>query len=138
MLQYKKLGFLVALIISMMLMSCRTITKIQEVPVETIKTQYVDKIQYDSIYQKDSIIIAQKGDTVYQTKTKYLYKYKYLKDTVNITDTIPKIVKTTEVQYINQLTSWQKWFIGIGIISILLIIIGIAYRIIKWLKARSV
>lgn len=138
MLQYKKLGFLVALIISMMLMSCRTITKIQEVPVETIKTQYVDKIQYDSIYQKDSIIIAQKGDTVYQTKTKYLYKYKYLKDTVNITDTIPKIIKTTEVQYINQLTSWQKWFIGIGIISILLIIIGIAYRIIKWLKARSV
>ena len=138
MLQYKKLGFLVALIISMMLMSCRTITKIQEVPVETIKTQYVDKIQYDSIYQKDSIIIAQKGDTVYQTKTKYLYKYKYLKDTVNITDTIPKIVKTTEVQYINQLTSWQKWFIGIGIVSILLIIIGIAYRIIKWLKARSV
>lgn len=138
MLQYKKLGFLVALIISMMLMSCRTITKIQEVPVETIKTQYVDKIQYDSIYQKDSIIITQKGDTVYQTKTKYLYKYKYLKDTVNITDTIPKIVKTTEIQYINQLTSWQKWFIGIGIISILLIIIGIAYRIIKWLKARSV
>lgn len=138
MLQYKKLGFLVTLIISMLLMSCRTITKIQEVPVETIKTQYVDKIQYDSIYQKDSIIIAQKGDTVYQTKTKYLYKYKYLKDTVNITDTIPKIVKTTEVQYINQLTSWQKWFIGIGIISILLIIIGIAYRIIKWLKARSV
>lgn len=96
------------------IISCTT-TKIVEVPIETIKTEYIEQIKYDSIYSKDSIYIMQKGDTIYNNKVQYLYKYKYLRDTVNVTDTIPKIVTIKDVQYINQLYTWQKILIVIGI-----------------------
>ena len=96
------------------IISCTT-TKIVEVPVETIKTEYIEQVKYDSIYSKDSIYIMQKGDTIYNNKVQYLYKYKYLRDTINITDTIPKIVTVKDTQYINQLYTWQKVLIVIGI-----------------------
>ena len=96
------------------IISCTT-TKMIEVPVETIKTEYIEQVKYDSLYSKDSIYIIQKGDTIYNNKVQYLYKYKYLRDTVNVTDTVPKIVTIKDVQYINQLYTWQKILIVIGI-----------------------
>ena len=97
------------------IISCKTTTRIVEVPIETIKTEYVEQVKYDSIYSKDSIYIIQKGDTIYNNKVQYLYKYKYLRDTINITDTIPKIVTVKDTQYVNQLYTWQKLLIIIGI-----------------------
>ena len=107
------------------IISCTT-TKIVEVPIETIKTEYIEQVKYDSIYSKDSIYIMQKGDTIYNNKVQYLYKYKYLRDTINVTDTIPKIVTIKDTQYINQLYAWQKILIVIGIGVIL-------YQVIKLL-----
>ena len=109
--------------------SCKTTTKVVEIPVETIKTEYVEQIKYDSIYHKDSIYIMQKGDTIYNNKVQYLYKYKYLRDTINITDTIPKIVTVKDTQYINQLYTWQKILIIIGIGFILYWIIKLVIYI---------
>ena len=110
------------------IISCTT-TKIVEVPVETIKTEYIEQVKYDSIYSKDSIYIMQKGDTIYNNKIQYLYKYKYLRDTINITDTIPKIVTVKDTQYINQLYAWQKILIVIGIGFILYWIIKLVIYI---------
>ena len=110
------------------IVSCTT-TKIVEVPIETIKTEYIEQVKYDSIYSKDSIYIMQKGDTIYNNKVQYLYKYKYLRDTINITDTIPKIVTVKDTQYINQLYTWQKLLIVIGIGFILYWIIKLVIYI---------
>ena len=110
------------------IISCTT-TKIVEVPIETIKTEYIEQVKYDSIYSKDSIYIMQKGDTIYNNKVQYLYKYKYLRDTINITDTIPKIVTIKDTQYINQLYAWQKILIVIGIGFILYWIIKLVIYI---------
>ena len=109
--------------------SCKTTTKVVEIPVETIKTEYIEQIKYDSIYHKDSIYIMQKGDTIYNNKVQYLYKYKYLRDTINITDTISKIVTIKDTQYINQLYTWQKILIVIGIGFILYWIIKLVIYI---------
>ena len=109
--------------------SCKTTTKVVEIPVETIKTEYVEQIKYDSIYHRDSIYIMQKGDTIYNNKVQYLYKYKYLRDTINIIDTIPKIVTVKDTQYINQLYTWQKILIIIGIGFILYWIIKLVIYI---------
>ena len=111
------------------IVSCTTTTKIVEVPVETIKTEHIEQVNYDSIYSKDSIYIMQKGDTIYNNKVQYLYKYKYLRDTINITDTIPKIVTVKDTQYINQLYTWQKILIVIGIGFILYWIIKLVIYI---------
>ena len=110
------------------IISC-TSTKTIEVPIETIKTEYIEQVKYDSIYSKDSIYIMQKGDTIYNNKVQYLYKYKYLRDTINITDTIPKIVTVKDTQYVNQLHTWQKLLIVIGIGFILYWIIKLVIYI---------
>ena len=110
------------------IISCTT-TKIVEVPIETVKTEYIEQVKYDSIYSKDSIYIMQKGDTIYNNKVQYLYKYKYLRDTINIIDTIPKIVTVKDTQYINQLYTWQKLLIVIGIGFILYWIIKLVIYI---------
>ena len=110
------------------IISCTT-TKTIEVPVETIRTEYIEQVKYDSIYSKDSIYIMQKGDTIYNNKVQYLYKYKYLRDTINITDTIPKIVTVKDTQYVNQLYTWQKLLIVIGIGFILYWIIKLVIYI---------
>ena len=110
------------------IISCTT-TKIVEVPIETIKTEYIEQVKYDSIYSKDSIYIIQKGDTIYNNKVQYLYKYKYLRDTINITDTIPKIITVKDTQYVNQLYTWQKLLIVIGIGFILYWIIKLVIYI---------
>ena len=113
------------------IISCTT-TKIVEVPIETIKTEYIEQVKYDSIYSKDSIYIMQKGDTIYNNKVQYLYKYKYLRDTINITDTIPKIVTVKDPQYVNQLHTWQKLLMVIGIGFILYWII----KLIIYIKSK--
>ena len=125
----KTLFFLLFLII---VISCKTTTKVVEIPVETIKTEYIEQIKYDSIYHKDSIYIMQKGDTIYNNKVQYLYKYKYLRDTINITDTIPKIITVKDTQYINQLYAWKKILIIIGIVFILYWII----KLVSYIKSK--
>lgn len=113
----------------LLFISCRTIKTI-EVPIETIRTEYVDKLQYDSIYMKDSVFILNTKDTVYINNTKYLYKYKYIKDTINIIDTIPKIVTVTDIKYTNKLYLWQKILMSIGAVFIIYIII----KLTKYIK----
>lgn len=122
------LKILFSLLFLTTIISCTT-TKIVEVPIETIKTEYIEQVKYDSIYSKDSICIMQKGDTIYNNKVQYLYKYKYLRDTINITDTIPKIVTVKDTQYINQLYTWQKILIVVGIGFILYWIIKLVIYI---------
>ena len=118
---------LIIIFISLCLFSCKTTTKIVEIPIETIKTEYVDKVQYDSIYLKDSIIIRQKGDTIYNTKIVYQYKYKHLKDTINIKDTIQIPIKITEVKEVNKIQTHQWILVVIGFLALCYL----AYKIIN-------
>lgn len=85
----KRLTCIVLLMSAICFAGCRTT---QYVPVETIKTEYKtrDSIRHDSIYQRDSIYVIDRGDTVYTYKDRYLYKYLYLNriDTVIETDSV--------------------------------------------------
>lgn len=108
---------LLVLILGVLLLtSCSP--KYIEVPVETIKTEYIDKIKYDSVYIHDSIETLIRGDTVYKTKILYRYKYKELRDTLIRVDTIPKVIRQEVVREkeVNKLKWYQSLFIGVGIV----------------------
>lgn len=113
----KKLGVLILGIL--LLTSCSP--KYIEVPVETVKTEYVDKVKYDSIYIHDSIETLIKGDTVYKTKVLYRYKYKELKDTLIRVDTIPKVIiqEVVREKEVNKLKWYQTVLIYLGLGSLL-------------------
>lgn len=123
--------FTILLTSAICFVSCRSI---KYVPVETVRTEYKtrDSIRFDSIYQRDSVLLLVKGDTVYKEKYKYLYKYQYL----NKTDTVIK-VDSVQVPYPveKQLSRWQSlkmelggWAFGIIIMFVFVIIVWLVYR----------
>ena len=100
---------IILLILAICFVSCRT----QYIPVESVRTEYKtrDSIRFDSIYQRDSVYMLVKGDTIYQYRYKYLYRYL----TTNRTDTILKhdsipIPYPVEIQ----LSRWQTIKMELG------------------------
>mgnify|MGYP000724691873 FL=1 len=121
---------IILLILAICFVSCRT----QYIPVESVRTEYKtrDSIRFDSIYQRDSVYMLVKGDTIYQYRYKYLYRYL----TTNRTDTI---LKTDSIQIPypveKQLSRWQSikielggWAFGLVIAFILMVIGRIVYK----------
>ena len=121
---------IILLILAICFVSCRT----QYIPVESVRTEYKtrDSIRLDSIYQRDSVYMLVKGDTIYQYRYKYLYRYL----TTNRTDTILKH-DSIPIPYPveKQLSRWQTikmelggWAFGIIILFTLIIIGQIIFK----------
>ena len=121
---------IILLILAICFVSCRT----QYIPVESVRTEYKtrDSIRFDSIYQRDSVYMLVKGDTIYQYRYKYLYRYL----TTNRTDTILKH-ESSPIPYPveKQLSRWQTikmelggWAFGIIILFTLIIIGQIIFK----------
>lgn len=113
------------IVILVMCTSCSTTRYVDRtVPVETVRTEYVNQLYKDSIFIHDSIDRYIRGDTVYQYKYKYIYKYLNRTDTVVKVDSIevPVEIKTTEVKEVNKIKGYQSFlmYFGLGFILILL------------------
>lgn len=96
------------------------------VPVEKVKIEYRDRLRVDSVYNRDTVNIYERGDTIYLQTIKWRERFKF--DTVIVvrTDSIPYPVEV--VREINKLTKWQKF--RLNALNILVIIIA-AYLFIK-------
>ena len=116
-----KVVLLLALLL-VLLCSCKT----QYVPVETVRmeTQYIDRLQRDSIYALDSVFIKEKNDTIYLTKWRVEYREALRVDTFNIVkvDSINTIVEVEK-----KLSRWQqaKMNIGTGVLYAVPILIAV-------------
>lgn len=121
---------IVALIIICSFISCKTITKTIEVPVEVVKKEYIHDVKIDSFIVKDSIDRYIKGDTCYIYKEHTKYQYLIRKDTVLKTDTIPKIVTTTieKKVEVNHIYWWQKLLMWLGVIATVFSSVFITYK----------
>lgn len=122
----KKLLFMFLLYI---VISCTT-TKYIEIPVEHTRIEYSDRIKHDSIYLRDSIVQKKENDTIYLEIYKYLYKYKYLRDTINVVDSIPVVTVKEVTKEVNKLYNWQFILMVLGGGSI--VVIG--YKLIRIIK----
>lgn len=101
---------LVFIFLVLFLSSCRSINT---VPVETARTEYkyIDRLQHDSIYERDSVRYYTKGDTVFADKYRYLYKYFF----VNKVDSFVK-VDTVRVPFPveRRLSRWESLKMELG------------------------
>lgn len=97
------------------------------VPVETTKsdTVYLNRVQLDSIYMRDSVFIEKSGDTIREFQYKYIYRFKDRTDTLYIskTDSIQVPYPVEVVKY--KTPQWCWWALG-GIVLLL-----VPY-IVKW------
>ena len=105
---------LLFIILLTLLMEGCTTTKY--VPVETVRVDsiFVAKVERDSIYERDSIFLAVKADTVFKTSLKYVYRDRIVRDTVSMLrcDTIVKIVEVEK-----PLSFWQQKKMKLGSVA---------------------
>lgn len=121
--------YYIAFLMLILLSSCRTITKVIEVPV--IKTEYIVKEKTDSILIHDSIDRVIKNDSVIIDRWHTQYKYIHRVDTIMKTDTITQTVTIPETVVEYRVSKVQKFFIWIGVITLILIILYITLFILK-------
>jgi len=119
------IGIIICLVGLFLLSGCKS--NVQYIPVESVKTEYRDKLIRDSIYLKELVRIYQRGDTIFKDSIVYKYKDKLVKDTINITDTIrvPYPVKGDIIE-VNKLKWYQEasvWFTSIALILITLFLL---------------
>lgn len=126
------------LTILLMLTGCKTI---EYVPIETVTTKvdsiYINKVQVDSIFERDSIYINQYtyGDTVYRDKIKYIYRYrdKLRIDTLHLWHVDSVLVEQTRVIEVDKPPSkWQSFLLYLGIFALATIVVLIGIGIL-WL-----
>ncbi|WP_302567804.1 hypothetical protein [Culturomica massiliensis] len=124
-----------AFIFSSIALLCCACGTTKYVPIETIKTEYRDKIVRDSIYYYDSVFIKQTADTLFLERYKYLYRDKIIKDSIFIHDTI-RVPYPVEVikQVKAPLTSWQNFQLWSGRIVLILVLLFCLYLILKLKK----
>lgn len=112
------------LLISLAFAGCKTKTVL--VPVDRVKIEYKERLRVDSVYNRDTIQIYKKNDTIYYEKIRWRERFKI--DTVSVVrvDSIP--YKVEVVKEVNKLTKWQK--LRLSTLNILVLIIA-AYLFIK-------
>lgn len=91
------------------------------IPVESVKTEYRNVLQRDSIYILDSVFMSVKGDTVYKEKYKTIYKDKLKRDSIHINDTIRIPYPVDKIVEVNKL----NWFQKISMYGFTSIIVGL-------------
>ena len=115
---------LLTIILLFICVACSTTKYVDRpVPIETVRTEYVNQLYRDSTYIHDSIDRYISGDTVYLYKYKYMYKYLNRTDTLVQTDTIevPVKVVTTEIKEVNKIKWYQSILMGLGGILIVIL-----------------
>lgn len=111
-------------IIPFILIGCTTPKEIiREVPVEVIKEVEKKVYVHDSIYTTDSVIVYQKGDTIFKEQIKYKYIQNTIYDTLRTHDTIPQIVntETTITNTVKEPQWWPVW-LAVGIVLLYLLL----------------
>lgn len=105
---------LLPLALAATLAACRPV---RYVPVESVHTEYKDRIveRRDSVVRTDSVVVHQRGDTVYIKEWHDRLHTLHLRDTayVAVCDTTQIIVEVPR-----ELTPWQRFKIDIGGIAL--------------------
>lgn len=109
----KRINLILILSILISIYSCKSI---EYVPVETVRTEYINTHTTDTIIQNNTTIIKEKGDTIYIFKEREIYKYRDRVDTLIVNDTIntTKYVDRIEYVEVNKLKDWQIILMVLG------------------------
>ena len=102
-------------------------TTTKYVPIENIRTEYINKVEKDTVIINNDRLIKEKGDTVYITDVKYVYKTKNKIDTILRVDTIPIIQEVEVIKEVNRIKDWQMilMLLGGGMVAV------VGYKIIR-------
>ena len=102
-----KTALQIAMIILLMSTICSCARKVY-IPVQSVKIEYMDRIQKDSIYMLDSVRIVQRNDTIFHTKYKTTFKYRNVRDSIYLKDTIREPYSVEKIVKVERELTWYE------------------------------
>ena len=100
---------------------------VQPAIIEKTKIEYKDRLRVDSIYNRDTVQIYGRNDTIFKDIIKWRERFRI--DTVSVVriDSIPYPVEV--ILEVNKLTKWQRWRLTILNIIGGLTVVYVAFRV---------
>ena len=131
------LSIVTFVIVSVLLLTSCTTTKVVEVERVKTDTTYITKWQRDSVWLHDSIRVREKGDSVWVERWHTKFVEREVHDTLYqaTRDTIPQPYPVTEYME-KPLGWWQKGLIWIGIIALMVMIVIVVWKLKRFLPIR--
>lgn len=100
------------LIVVLFLSGCKS--KTIYVPIESVKTEFIDRHRMDSVFVHDSVMIRASADTFWIEKYKTIYRDRLRVDSIIRNDTIRIPYPVIETREVNRLRSWQILLMCMG------------------------
>lgn len=119
-------SIIIVSIAMLLLAGCRT--KIQYVPVESVRVEYQDRYLRDSINVYDSIYIREKGDSVFIDRLQKIYIDRFRVDSFIRTDSIQVPYPVEKIIEVNKLHWYQETLMWIGVGALVLLMIWLIKR----------
>lgn len=114
------------LFLLVLLVSCTAGKELVEVPVIVEKPVLHVEHSTDTVLQRDSITVYQKGDTIYHESFQTLHHHHYHSTTDTVTEIVEvKVPVIKEVE--KSLTTWQQARLKMGELFAWLLIIGFGF-----------
>ena len=133
----RKVGFFfICCVLFCLLVGCAMSRPLPTTTEPSVKIEYRDRVKVDSVVSIDSVIIREKGDTIYIREVKV--SRETLRDTIQVckidTIRVPMFIEK-EVEVERQLTTYERIKITIGgwLIAFVIIML-ISYFVKKYLK----
>lgn len=97
------------LLIILCLFTCSCSPRIIDHYIVQRDTTYIEKVQVDSIYQRDSILVREKGDTVFIYKEHIRDRWRYVHDTTHLVRVDSVAVEREKVVEVEKpLSKWKS------------------------------
>lgn len=131
------LAFWVALIA--LIVGCQSCTTTKYIPVESVVTRtdtiYTAKLRIDTIMERDSVVVYQKGDTIYQTK--YIEKLRVRERVDTLYQVVADSVKVVVPYPVErELTWWERTKMDFGGMALGLMSVLVC-AVIVWLIIKN-
>lgn len=123
----KQIIWAIILTLGLILFFATGCKSVQPVIVERVKIEYKDRLRVDSIYNRDTVQIYGRNDTIFKDVIRWRERFRL--DTVSVVriDSIPYPVEV--IREVNRLTKWQRWRLTLLNIIGGLTVVYIAFRI---------
>lgn len=114
------------------------------VPIQSVKIEYRDRMQRDSIYMLDSVRIVERNDTIFMERWRTELKYRIQRDSIHVNDTIRVPVTVEKIVKVEKQLSWYQNICIEGFSFLLAALLGIVayllrkklFAVIKWILAK--
>lgn len=116
------------LLVCVVMVGCRTLPEPVAVRVER-DSIYLSRVERDSVFVRDSVLIREKGDTVYRDRWRVEYRERVLRDTAYIerNDTITNVVEVERA-----LSWWERTRMAAGDVALRLLVVLLIYLILRY------